>query len=154
MLHALQDAIRLTPLDDGGKPDARFPLLDLSAYEIPAMRLTRDPLQYFEYMNFYTGINPPPPEMRAWRIFKTAGVGPGSQLPTDENAQPSDRQGAADAQAIMNAHISAGAVRNGWRVPDQVSGMAGPHLLGARRTGDADGLVPAAGSHLLLRLSR
>jgi hypothetical protein len=29
----------------------------------------------------------------------------------------------------MNACISAGAVRNGWRVPEPTSGLAGPHLL-------------------------
>ena len=129
-LHALQDAIRLTPLDRWHTGETGFPQVDLSAYEIPAMRMTRDPLQFFQYTNFYTGINRPPLEDASLsELFKTAGVGPGSPVPTDPETQQAIRQGAADAQAIMNARISAGEMRNGWRVPDPNSGMAGPHLL-------------------------
>lgn len=129
-LHALQDAIRLTPLDRWRQGESGFPMVDLSAYEIPRMRMVRDPLQFFEYTNFYTGINlPPPGDVGLIELFRTAGVGPGSQLPGDSESQQAIRQGAADAQAIINARISAGALRNGWRVPDRSSGLAGPHLL-------------------------
>ena len=129
-LHALQDAIQLTPLDRWRQGEHGFPLVDLSAYEIQGMRMVRDPLQFFEYTNFYTGINrPPASDAGLTELFRTAGVGPGARLPDDPAAQQAIRQGAADAQAIMNARISAGAVRNGWRVPDPSSGLAGPHLL-------------------------
>jgi hypothetical protein len=37
--------------------------------------------------------------------------------------------GAADAQAAMNARLSAGTIRDGWRIPDPMAGRAGPHLL-------------------------
>ncbi len=46
--------------------------------------MTRDPLKFFEYTNFYTGINPPPAEDAGlMALFQTAGVGPGSKLPDD-----------------------------------------------------------------------
>jgi hypothetical protein len=129
-LHALQDAIQLTPLDRWRRGERGFPTVDLSAYEIQGMRMVRDPLQFFEYTNFYTGINlPPPGDASLAELFRTAGVGPGSRLPGDPGSQQAIRQGAADAQGIMNARISAGAIRNGWRVPDPTSGLAGPHLL-------------------------
>jgi len=129
-LHALQDAIRLTPLEGWRRGETGFPAVDLSEYEIQGMRMTRDPMQFFEHTNFYTGINPPPPgDAGLAKLFKTAGVGPGSRLPDDPEAREAIRKGAADAQAIMNARISAGPFRNGWRVPDPSSGLAGPFVL-------------------------
>jgi hypothetical protein len=129
-LHALQDAIRLTPLNRWRDGESGFPPVDLSAYDIEAMRMTRDPLRFFELTNFYTGVNPPPAsDAGLTELFRTAGVGPGSRLPGDPESQQAIRQGAADAQDIMNARISAGAIRNGWRVPDPTSGLAGPHVL-------------------------
>jgi len=92
--------------------------------------MTRDPLQFFEYTNFYTGINPPPADDGGLaELFRTAGLGPGSRLPDDPQLQEAIRLGAADAQDIINARISGAAVRNGWRVPGPRSGLAGPHLL-------------------------
>jgi hypothetical protein len=129
-LHKLQDGIRLIPLERWGTHDESFPLVDLSAYDIQAMRTVRDPLRYFELMNFYTGENPPPADETALaELFKTAGVGPGSQLPDDPNLCAAIGQGAADAQAIINARLSSGNLRNGWRVPDPAAGLAGPYLL-------------------------
>lgn len=129
-LHKLQDAIRLIPLERWGTRDESFPLVDLSAYDIQAMRAVRDPLRYFELMNFYTGENPPPADETALaELFKTAGVGPGAQLPDAPDLRAAIGQGAADAQAIINARLSSGSLRNGWRVPDPASGLAGPYLL-------------------------
>ena len=129
-LHALQDTIRLTPLDRWLAGVTGFPPVDLAAYQIQAMRMTRDPLQFFEYTNFYTGINPPPADDGGLaELFITAGVGPGSRLPDDPQLQEAIRLGAADAQDIINARISGASVRNGWRVPDPRSGLVGPHLL-------------------------
>ncbi len=130
MLHTLQDAIRLIPLDRWKTADETFPQVDLSAYAIQAMRLTRDPLKFFEYTNFYTGQNPPPAsDAGLAKLFQTAGVGPGSQLPTAENARQAIAQGAADAQTMINARVSSGTTRNGWRVPDPQSGLPSQPLL-------------------------
>lgn len=130
MLHEVQDAIRLTPLDRWRRGEQGFPPLDLAAYNIPAMRMVRDPLEYFAHTNFYTGANPPPPQDAGLaELFRSVGVGPGSTLPTDAGQRQAIVQGAADAQAAMNARISAGPFRNGWRVPDPDSGIAGQQIL-------------------------
>lgn len=129
-LHPVQDAIRLTPLDRWQQGQTGFPQVDLSEYHIQGMRTVRDPLQFFEYTNVYTGINPPAPgDSGLADLFRTAGVGPGSKLPDDPLARQAIAQGAADAQAIMNARLSAGPFRDGWRVPNPNSGLAGPFVL-------------------------
>ena len=129
-LHTLQDAIRLTPLAQYGTADNGAPELDLSPYAIQGMRQTRDPLQFFEYTNFFTGANPPPHEDAGlMALFQSTGVGPGSRLPDDPESRRAIAQGAADAQAAMNARLTSGPFRNGWTVPDPNIGQAGPHIL-------------------------
>jgi len=39
-------------------------------------------------------------------LFKTAGVGPGSSLPTESYLREAIAQGAADAQALINARLT------------------------------------------------
>jgi len=130
VLHQLQDAIRMVPLDRWRRQDAMFPAVDLSPYEIQGMRMIRDPLQFFEHTNYYTGLNPPPMnDSGLMELFKTAGVGPGSRLPSDPMLRDAIVQGAADAQGIINARTSLGPFRNGWRIPDPNSGRSGPFLL-------------------------
>jgi hypothetical protein len=130
-LHRLQDSIRLTPLAQWGQAEpGPLPEADLAPYEIQAMRATRDPLQYFAYVNFYRAVNPPPAEERGLMdLFRTAGVGPGSALPEEPALRASIAQGVSDAQALINARISEGPFRNGWRVPDPDIGKAGPFIL-------------------------
>jgi hypothetical protein len=129
-LHKWQDAIRLTPLQQWGASKVEYPPADLSPYNIQGMRMTRDRLKFFEYTNFYTGVNPPPGEDAGlMELFKTAGVGPGSQLPSDPNLREAIASGAVDAQAAINARITAGPFRNGWTVPDPNIGRPGPHIL-------------------------
>jgi hypothetical protein len=129
-LHKLQDAIRLIPLEQWGKPVVEYPVADLSPYEVQGMRMTRDALKFFEYTNFYTGINPPPAEDSGlMELFKTAGVGPGSQLPEQPELREAITQGAADAQALVNARITAGPFQEGWTVPDPNIGRPGAHIL-------------------------
>jgi hypothetical protein len=130
VLHKIQDAIRLIPLERWGGADESFPMVDLSEYHLDAMRATRDPLRYFELMNFYTGQNPPPADEEALAaLFTTAGVGPGARLPDEPYLREAICEGAADAQALINAQLSAGRVRNGWRVHDRAAGLAGPYVL-------------------------
>ena len=129
-LHQLQDAIQLIPLAQWKDQQAEYPAADLSPYDVQGMRLTSDPLKYFEYTNYYTGVNSPTPEDEGLvELFKTAGVGPGSQLPDDPDLRKAIVQGAADAQAIINARITEGPFRNGWTIPDPKIGRAGPHIL-------------------------
>jgi hypothetical protein len=130
-LHRLQDAITLTPLAQWGQPErGPLPEADLAPYAIPAMRATSDPLQYFAYVNFYRQVNPPPVEERGLMdLFRTAGVGPGSALPENPALRAAIVEGAAQAQALINARISEGPFRNGWRVPDPHIGRAGPFIL-------------------------
>ncbi len=130
-LHRLQDAITLTPLAQYGQAEpGPLPEADLQPYAIPAMRATRDPLQYFAYVNFYRAVNPPPAAERGLMdLFRTVGVGPGSPLPEEPALRAAIVAGAADAQALINARISEGPFRNGWRVPDPAIGRAGPFIL-------------------------
>ena len=129
-LHSLQDAIRLTPLERWQRGEEGFPNLDLAEYALPGLRALRDPLQYFVHTNAYTGVNlPPPSDAGLAALFQTAGVGPGSQLPAESAARQAIEEGAGDAQAVMNARISAGSFRRGWRVPDPSSGIAGGPVL-------------------------
>jgi len=129
-LHTLQDAISLTPLAQWGNAAVDFPPADLSPYAIQGMRMTRDPLKFFEFTNFYTGINPPAAEDAGLiALFQSAGVGPGAQLPENPHLRQSIAQGAADAQTAINARITAGPFRSGWTVPDPNIGSAGPHIL-------------------------
>jgi len=130
LLHGLQDAIRLITLAQWGTSTVEFPPADLSPYAIQGMRMTRDPLKFFEYTNFYTGVNPPPAEDAGlMALFQTAGVGPGSKLPDEPHLRQAIVQGATDAQAAIHARITSGPFRNGWTVPDPKIGTAGPHIL-------------------------
>jgi hypothetical protein len=129
-LHQLQDAIQLTPLAQWTGQQVEYPAADLSPYAIQGMRMTRDPLKFFEYTNFYTGINPPPAEDTGlMALLRTAGVGPGSELPENPRLREAIALGAADAQAAINARISEGPFCSGWTVPDPNIGRAGPHIL-------------------------
>lgn len=129
-LNALQDKIRLTPLNRWQQGTSGFPMLDLKEYAIPKLRELRNPLQFFVHTNAYTGINlPPPGDAGLAALFRTSGVGPGSPLPSDPVARQAIALGAADAQEVMNARISAGPFRAGWRVPDPSSGIAGGAVL-------------------------
>jgi hypothetical protein len=128
-LHRLQDEIRLVPLGRLRSPDESFPPVDIADLAVPAVRMTRDSIEYFRLMNAYTGWNPPPTsDAGLVGLFRSAGVGPGSTVPEDPAVQSAIRVGSADAQSLINARLSAGQVRDGWRVPDPVSGLAGPHI--------------------------
>lgn len=130
LLHGLQDAIRLVPLAQWGTSTVEFPPADLSPYDIQGMRMTRDPLKFFEYTNFYTGINPPPVEdVGLMELFKTVGLGPGSKLPDEPHLRQAIADGAADAQTAIYARITTGPFRDGWTVPDPKIGIAGPHIM-------------------------
>jgi hypothetical protein len=129
-LHALQDAIRLLPLAGWPDGEARLPDVDVSRYELEGVRETRDPLRFFEITNAYRADDPWPASEAGFRdLFRSVGVGPGAILPDDPGSRAAIVAGAADAQAAMNARLSAGTIREGWRVPDPMAGRAGPHLL-------------------------
>jgi hypothetical protein len=129
-LHELQDAIRLLPLGGWPDGDARFPDTDVSCYDLQGVRETRDPLRFFELTNAYRAGDPwPTSEAGLLDLFRSVGVGPGAMLPDEPALRAEICQAAADAQAAMNARLSRGVTRDGWRVPDPLAGRAGPHLL-------------------------
>jgi hypothetical protein len=129
-LHALQDAIRMLPLAGWPDREERFPDVDVSRYELQGIRETRDPLRFFELTNAYRADDPWPMSETGFReLFRSVGVGPGSAVPDDPGMRAAIAQGAVDAQAAMNARLSSGVLRDGWRVPDPLAGLAGPHLL-------------------------
>jgi hypothetical protein len=135
LLYRLQDAFTVTPLDQWGQAEVQFPPVDLSPFALPGLRETRDPLTFFEHTNYYTQRNPPPPEDKSLAaLFASAGVGPGARLPESPLLRAAIAAGAEDAQAAINARLSEGPYRNGWRVPDPLAGRAGPHLLSRAAT--------------------
>ncbi len=125
----LQDAIALYP--SGGAPGDPFPRIDTPEFDVSTpVRDTRDPLDYFRFVNRYTGVNPPSVEYRALTAsFADAGIGPGAALPTDNMRREAIRAGAADAQKVIDGAISAGPFRNGWRLPDPKGAKPGPYIL-------------------------
>ncbi len=129
-IRALQNEITLAPLNVWKQPDAKFPPVNDTAFRLPGLRDTRDPLRFFEVTNAYTGITPPPPGDEALlALFATAGLGPGQKLPAETALRKAIAEGAADAQHIINAEICDGPFRNGWRVPKPNNAKPGPHSL-------------------------
>ena len=116
-LHALQDAIRLTPLDRWRAGESGFPPVGPGRVRESRPCATRDPLRSRVHRLLH-------------RVQYAAGGGrrPGGVVPdgggrarlaSARRPAPArgDHQGAADAQAIMNARLSDAPVRDGWRVP-------------------------------------
>lgn len=124
-VHAMQDAITLKPLDGDG-----FAAVDLTNYEVQNMRQTTDPIKFFEYVNSYTAINrPPKSDDGLVALFKTVGLGPDAPVTINQRYIQPIIEGARQAQKTINARISSGPFKNGWRVPDPLIGREGPHIL-------------------------
>lgn len=132
-VRALQDRIRLAPLAGWKSKDGNFPRIDTSEFDAPApVRETRDPMRFFEIVNRQGCRNPPPQDYAALvDAFRAAGLGPCTKaLPEGEAAKEAIAQGARQAQAVIDARISGGAVRNGWSVPDPNAGQTSPDYTG------------------------
>jgi hypothetical protein len=129
----LQDKIRLAPLANWKDKDAKFPRIATPEFDLKegeVVRETRDPIKFFEYINNHTTRNPPPEHYRAMvEAFKEVGIGPNATLPTDPKLRQALIDGAKDAQAIINATVSVGPYKNGWRIPDPKVGIQGPYAL-------------------------
>jgi hypothetical protein len=122
----LQDQIRLEPAGGGAFPRIETPEFDVQS----PVRQTRDPIAYFGLVNTYTGLNPPMQDYAAsMAAIAEAGLGPGRTLPRDPAMIAALRTGAAEAQRLIDADISAGPFRNGWRLPDPRGGVPGPYAL-------------------------
>jgi hypothetical protein len=127
----IQDQITLTPLDAWGKKDIRFPKVDDAALRVPKLREVSDPAEYFTRTNAYTALTPPPPaDARLLDLFATAGLGPGRSVPEEKHLRDAIASGAADAQAAINARLSAGPYKRGWRVPDPLTALPTQSVLG------------------------
>jgi len=149
-VHTLQDQITLAPLHGGG-----FPALDLAEWSIPGMRGISDPLEMFGHAKRYVALNGCPPEDEGLvALFDTVGLGPNSALPTDTDHVDAVRAGSADAQAAIDARLSAGPFRNGWNVPDPYAGVPGPHILSraAVQVSQIGSLVPTEAIYFFAHL--
>ena len=134
-VRALQDAISLAPLNAAGTAGSAFPHIDLSSFDLPGLHDLRDPLRYFELTNFYTGLNPrPATDIGLTALFQSAGVGPASTLPDNPRLREAIARGALDGQEAINARISAGPFRRGWRIPDPGAGRPGTDYLARAAT--------------------
>ena len=81
-------------------------------------------------MNAYTKLNPPSIEYAAlMAAFAEVGLGRGAALPDRQQLRQAISEGAKEGRTILNAAISEGPYRNGWRVPDPRGGKSGPYAL-------------------------
>lgn len=123
-VRAIQDQIRLAPLTSkrtGRSGFAKLPDAEFDA-DTP-VRETRDPIRFFEIVSAYGCRNKPPQEFGAMIDgFRRQGLGPCADLPLSVPARTAIAEGVRDAQELINARISGGAVRNGWKVPDPNTG--------------------------------
>jgi hypothetical protein len=62
-------------------------------------------------------------------LFATVGLGPGDELPDDPDVVAAIAAGAHDAQAAIDAVLSAQESRGAWRIPEPGAGHRGPDLL-------------------------
>jgi hypothetical protein len=126
LVRTLQDQIRVEPMAGGPFPKLATPEFDTAA----PVRQTRDPLVYFDIVNRYTRWNRPSDQYAAVvASLADAGLGPGAALPADPAMRAALDAGARDAQASINAAITLGPFRNGWRVPDMRGAIPGPYIL-------------------------
>ena len=126
----IQDRIRLAPLAAWQSQDLAFPHIDTPELDAAAVRETRDPLAYFGYVNAYTKLNPPSIEYAAlMAAFAEVGLGPGAAPLSQPKLREAMLDGASEGRAILDAAISEGPYRNGWRVPDPRGGKPGPYAL-------------------------
>ena len=126
----IQDQIRLAPLDGWKSPNPAFPHIATPEFDAAAVRETRDPFAYFGTVNAYTKLNPPLIEYAALMVaFAEVGLGPGVALPELPQLRQAIEAGAKEGRTILDAAISEGPYRNGWRVPDPHGGKPGPYAL-------------------------
>lgn len=131
-VHAIQDQIKLAPLARWRQTDNAFPKIQSAEFDTKEpVREMRDPLAYFEIVNAHTCRNPPPAEFAALVDgFKQAGLGPCARLPSEGPIRQAIASGAHEAQALINARMTDGEIRNGWRIPDPNTGKASVDYFG------------------------
>lgn len=130
VLHALQDQIALSSLDNwrAGRPG--FEPVGTSEFDLPDVRSTSDPFQFFSLMNAFTAVNQPPhSDARLVELFTALGVGPGCALPTEPAKREAIAAGVADAKDAIDAVLSNPQVVNGWRLPDPTAGRSDAPIL-------------------------
>jgi hypothetical protein len=132
-VHKIQDQIVVAPLSKWKSKDSKFDRISTPEFDSKELvRDTSDPLRYFQYVNAHVTRNPPSTQYAALMgAFQGVGIGPGATLPTDPALRQALIDGAKDGQAIINATVSAGPYKNGWRVPDPKVGVPGPDYRSA-----------------------
>lgn len=126
----IQDRITLSPFVKRGKLETKFPVVDDEALRVARLRELSDPLEFFERINAYTALTPPPEsDSRLVELFKTVGLGPGNTLPKEQHLLDAIKEGVVDAQEVLNARISSGPFKQGWRVPAPKTAQADQDIL-------------------------
>jgi hypothetical protein len=144
LLHALQDAIVVAPVEQWLRGARTFADIDLSAYELSGVRATTDPLRFFELTNAYLAVNPPPARDEGLvALFRDTGLGPGATLPDDPTLRSAIVTGARQAQLALDAVLSSLPSHGGWRLPDPHAARSdGPVLQRAATQLTQMGLQP------------
>ncbi len=132
LVQGIQDRIKLAPLAKWRSEDSAFPKFDAPEYKSATpVRMISDPMRYFEIVSAHTCRNRPPSDYAALANTLTrAGIGPCGKLPEEPAFRRAISDGAADAQAFLNARISTPPMRNGWQVPDPNTGKASTDYTG------------------------
>lgn len=131
----LQDRVTLSPLSAWPNTNTRLPDVTDPVFSSGNLRLLRDPVRFFDLANRYATLSPPSPHETALaNLFKSIGIGPGASLPESPGALEAIRKGVADAQNIIDAELSSGPFKNGWRMPSPLAAKQGPHILNRAAT--------------------
>ncbi len=129
-VRAWRTGIRFSLLSTWGESSARMPSIDTRPYVFNNLRTLADPFDYFTVVFDFIHENPSSPEDDGLiQLFRTAGIGAGVSFPREPHLRDAIAEGAKDAQDILNARISGGEFKNGWKVPDKDLGKAGPFIL-------------------------
>ncbi len=134
-IRRLQDRITLSPLSAWPATDKRLADASDPVFSVGNLRTLRDMSRFFELVNRYTALTPPPPgESALTDLFKSIGIGPGKLLPESDEMRRAIARGAANAQTMIDSELSSGPFKRGWRMPSPVAAKPGPHSLNRAAT--------------------
>jgi hypothetical protein len=131
-VRALQDQIRLAPLEGWRRGDLAFPRIETPEFDtVTPVRRLADPLAYFTLVNAHSCRNRPTGAYASLvEVMARTGLGPCADLPVDTSLRSAIHAGAEDARTLVDARVSAPRLRNGWVVPDPNTGRDSADYVG------------------------
>ncbi len=125
-----RSGFHFTQLSKWGEENRGMPFIDVSRYVHENLRTLKDPFEYFSLVFDFIAENPSGPDDEGLvQLFKTAGIGAGVSFPNEPHLRSAIIRAVKDAQDILNAAISGGELHDGWKIPNQNVGKAGPFIL-------------------------